>query len=94
MFQRLSDSNQCVELMKSYLCHYYFPSCNQTTLEILPVCRSSCVLVLNNGDCSDLRVVVNNELANITSPGETCLKTHRSFGNPPPVSGDCAAIES
>ena len=95
MFQRVSDSNQCVELMKSYLCHYYFPSCDQTTGEIVPVCRRSCALTLNNEDCSALRRIVTDilEQENVLSPGDSCLQTHRSFVNPPLVSEDCLAIE-
>ena len=96
MFQRVSDSNQCVELMTIYLCYYYFPPCNQTTGEIIPVCSRSCALTLNNENCSALRRIITDilEQDNIVSPGDSCLQTHRSFVNPPQVSEDCLSIES
>ena len=95
MFQNVSDINQYVELMTSYLCHYYFPSCDQMTGEIIPVCGNSCTLTLNIEDCSALREIVNYELEqdNITLIGDSCSKTHRSFVNPFSLSENCLSIE-
>jgi len=94
MVRSESDSNQCVELMKNFLCHYYFPLCNQTTGEIIPVCNHSCTLTLTDEDCSALREIVKGELEqdNVTSPKESCSQAYRSFGNPLSVSKDCFSI--
>ena len=87
--------NPCVELMLNYLCHYYFPLCNQTTGEITPVCSRSCTLLTNNQNCSALREIANEELEqeNVLSPGDSCAQTYQSFVNQPPVSENCLAIE-
>ena len=98
--QTISDTfqnetyNTCIELMESYLCHYYFPSCNMTTGEITPVCKSSCGLLINNEDCSKLVEITNIQLKqyNIT-PHHECLRTHRTFINPPALSENCLSIE-
>ena len=81
--------------MSNYICQYFFPSCNQMTGEITPVCDRTCVLLTNNGNCSTLRRIVNEELEreNIASTGDSCTRTYRSFGNPPLVSENCLAIE-
>ena len=98
--QRISDTlqnesdNTCIELMESYLCHYYFPLCNLTTGEITGVCQSSCHLLINNEDCSELVKITNMQLQqyNIT-PHHECLQTHRMFINPPALSENCLSIE-
>ena len=92
-FQRELD-NSCIELMENYLCHYYFPSCNVTTGEITPVCRSSCALLANNKDCSELMNYVNGQLKqhNVTPPGD-CGQTYSIHVNPPAVSENCLSIE-
>ena len=94
MVRSVSDSNQCVELMTNFLCHYYFPLCNQITGEIIPVCNHSCALTLTDEDCSSLREIVNGELEqdNVTSPKESCSQTYHSFSNPSSVSKDCFSI--
>ena len=95
MFQNNYDNNSCVELMLMFLCHYYFPQCNQKTDEITPVCTRSCGLLANTLDCSKLRTVANTvlELHNITPPDDSCAQTHRSYVNFPPMSGNCLSIE-
>ena len=87
--------NPCVDLMLNYLCHYYFPSCNQTDDEITPVCNRTCTFLTNNQNCSVLREIANQELEqhNLLSTGDSCVQTYRSFVNPPPVSENCLAIE-
>ena len=84
--------NPCVELMENYLCHYYFPLCNQTTGEITPVCRSSCALLANNEDCSELMEITNEELSQVDSI-DNCLQTYRNYTSAPTVSEKCLSIE-
>ena len=95
MLNRSYNLNPCVELMENYLCHYYFPLCNynQTTTEITPVCTSSCALLANNEDCSELMNIIDKEFSQIDSPGN-CLQTyHNYYENPPVVSENCLSIE-
>ena len=90
-----SDSynlNPCVELMENYLCHYYFPLCNQTTGEIIPVCRSSCTLLANNKDCSELMMEITNEMLRCDSI-DNCLQTFRIYENAAAVSENCLSIQ-
>ena len=94
VYFRVSDSynlNLCVELMENYLCHYYFPLCNQTTGEITPVCRSSCALLANNEDCTELMEITNEKLSQFDSIG-SCLQTFRTY-SAPAVSENCLSIE-
>ena len=86
--------------MENYLCHYYFPLCNQTTGEITPVCRSSCALLANNEDCSELVEITNEELVEITNEELSqvdsignCLQTYRNYSGVPAVSENCLSIE-
>ena len=95
-FQNESNNlNPCVDLMENYLCHYYFPLCNLTTGETTLVCNSSCALLVNNVNCSDLRTIANEELEedDIVPPDDVCLQTHSSYINPPVLSGNCLSIE-
>ena len=95
-FQNESNNlNPCVDLMKNYLCHYYFPLCNLMTGVTTLVCNSSCALLVNNEDCSELREIANEELQqdDIVPPDDVCLQTHSTFINPPAVSGYCLSIE-
>ena len=95
-FIRQTD-NQCVDLMENYLCYYYFPLCNQENNEIIPVCSRSCVLLRNNQDCYDLKVIANEELerVNILPPDDTCSVNHRSYIDSEAVtlSTSCHSIE-
>jgi len=93
-----SDSNNlnpCLDLMEQYLCYYYFPLCNVMTGEIIPVCSSSCALLRNNEDCSDLLEIANEEFEqdNISPPGDMCILTYRNFVNTPRISTNCTSIE-
>ena len=94
-FQNEPD-NSCIELMENYLCHYYFPLCNVTTGEITPVCRSSCALLLNNQDCTELREIANEQLNqhNIIPPDNKCLQTYSMYVNSLAMSESCLSIES
>ena len=86
--------NSCIELMENYLCHYYFPSCNVTTGEVTPVCRSSCALLANNEDCSELMKYVNGQLTQYNvAPPDDCRQTYSIYVNPPAVSENCLSIE-
>ena len=85
--------NPCVELMEYYLCHYYFPLCNQTTGEITPVCRSTCALLANNEDCTELMEITNEKLSQFDSISN-CLQTFRNYESAPTlVSENCLSIE-
>ena len=82
-----SDSynlNPCVEVMENYLCHYYFPLCNQTTGEITPVCRSTCGLLANNEDCFELMKITNMKLIHENDSVGNCQAL---------VSENCLSIE-
>ena len=91
-----ADNPECAESLQQYLCHYYFPLCNLTTGEIIPVCDNSCELLMENDNCNDLFTIASQELgsSNISIPDTTCLRTHRMFNNrPPSVSDKCSEIE-
>jgi len=93
-----SDSNNlnpCLDLMEQYLCYYYFPLCNVTTGEIIPVCSSSCALLRNNEDCSHLLKITNEEIEwdNVSLPGDMCTQTYRNYANAPQISTNCISIE-
>ena len=93
-----SDSynlNLCIELMENYLCHYYFPLCNQTTGEITPVCRSSCGLLANNEDCIELMEITNEKLnlSQFDSVGNCLLNQTNHESSPALVSENCLSIE-
>ena len=94
-FARESDDPICVDLVTRYLCHYYFPLCNATTDEIIPVCSRSCTLLTNNPNCLILRGIANEEIGqeNLVATGDSCNQTYRSYVNPPPVSESCFSIE-
>ena len=87
--------NPCVDLMLNYLCNYYFPQCDISTGEVTPVCSTSCALLGNNEDCVDLREMAYGilEKNNVSTPGESCFQTFRSYDNPPTVSESCLSIE-
>ena len=88
--------NPCVDLTLSYLCHYYFPSCNLATGEITPVCSSSCSLLRFNQDCATLTAVVNKELGQeivVIEDAQSCSQTYYSYVDIAPVSGNCLLIE-
>ena len=90
-----SSNPECAESVQQYLCHYYFPRCNLTTGEIIPVCDSSCELLFNNDSCRGLFTIASQELgrSNIPIPNDTCLRTYRSFNiRPPSVSDECTEI--
>ena len=89
------DDPECAETVQRYLCHYYYPRCNIATGEIIPVCDSSCELLFENDNCNDLFMLASQELRrnSLPIPDESCLTTHRSFNNPPPVSNECTEIE-
>lgn len=89
------NQNPCVNFMLNFLCYYYFPLCNLTTEAFTPVCDSSCYLLELTVDCPELRDFAYDELErdNVNAPDESCFQTHRSYVNPPRMSGDCVAIE-
>ena len=46
--------DSCAQLVQRYFCDYYYPFCDVQTGVITPVCSSSCNLLFNNKDCSDI----------------------------------------
>ena len=89
------DDPECTESLQRYLCHYYFPRCNMTTGGIIPVCNNNCELLFDNDNCNELFRLASQELnrSNLPIPDASCLTTHVSFNNPPPVSNKCTEIE-
>ena len=94
-----SHLDHCVQLLQSYLCHYYFPTCHVNRNEIYPVCSSSCNLLINHDDCSDLLVTALHIIAeqNITllPDDDLCVMTYRSFNGSASldVSSNCRSVE-
>ena len=89
-----SSNSECVESVQRYLCYYYFPLCDMTTGDIIPVCDSNCELLLENVACSNVLVVASEGLRthNVSIPDESCSRTHQPFINPV-ISNDCIEIE-
>ena len=91
--------DHCVQLLGSYLCHYYFPICRVNRNDIEPVCRSSCNLLLNDDNCSDLLMTALDIIAehNVTllPDDDLCVMTYRSYNGSgtPGVSSNCRNIE-
>ena len=95
----ISDSlEQCAQAIGDYLCHYYFPTCNMDGDKIIPVCSSSCNVLLNNEECLDL---FTNALSiigkkNITAlpSSDSCTMTYYSFNesDQPDVSRFCRQV--
>ena len=95
-----SNNDQCAELIGHYLCHYYYPVCDIDHNEILPVCSSSCNLLFNNEECSDLYTNALNLIAehnvSLVPSNDSCTMTYRSFADSvqPDASEDsCLDIE-
>ena len=92
-----SDDLQCIESVQRYFCHYYFPRCNLTTDEIIPVCTSDCDSLIENNDCHYLFMRASVELSREsipTIPDESCSRTHQMFNDDrPPISQSCTDIE-
>ena len=93
-----NNLEQYAQLIGNYLCHYYFPVCNMDGDKIRPVCSSSCNVLLNNEECSNLLKNALNLIAeqNITllPDNDSCAMTYRSFpeSNLPDVSQFCHNI--
>lgn len=93
------NHDKCVQLIENYLCHYYFPACHTDNNDILPVCSSSCNILLNNQVCSELLMDTLSYIAekNITllPDGDSCAVTHCFLSEPnkPAVNESCLGIE-
>ena len=97
-FNTSSYLNQCTELIGNYLCNYYFPLCRTDRNEFFPVCSSSCNLLYNNEECSNLLMDTLSYLVeqNITvlPDNNSCERTHHPFGpDHPGESNFCLSIE-
>ena len=71
LFTTTPDS--CEQSIQHYLCRYYFPSCDINV--IYPVCMSSCNLLYNNENCSEL---LRNALTVLANEGITVLPSNNS----------------
>ncbi|XP_065909293.1 uncharacterized protein [Dysidea avara] len=97
----ISDSfrahgGQCVNLTLHYLCYYYYPVCDLTTGVVMPSCTSSCNLLVNNQNCSDLleeaRVIINQMSPTVPFPEYDCARTYDTNGEPNNISEQCREI--
>ena len=90
-----ANASDCAEAVQRYLCYYYFPVCNMTTNEIVPVCTDTCELLYLNDDCLGLLVNASVDLMreSVPVPDDSCTQTSRSFSNVPMISNNCTAIE-
>lgn len=94
-----NNLDQCVQLIEHYLCLYYFPLCRSEDGKILKVCSSTCNLLFNNENCSNLFMNALNYIGeqNITllPDSDSCATTFRPFveSDQPSVSQKCASIE-
>ena len=43
--------SSCADMVQQYLCHFYWPVCNVTNAEVIPVCSESCVSLFDNEEC-------------------------------------------
>ena len=90
------NDSECVEPVQLYLCYYYFPLCDISTSEIIPVCDESCDFLFDNDDCLDLMTIAYQEFALYDLPplpDESCFPTYRNFARPASLSDICAEIE-
>ena len=89
---------QCVDLILHYLCYYYYPVCDLATGVVMPSCVSSCNLLVNNEDCSDLleeSIVILNQLSpSVPAPEYDCALTYDTLGEPIRISEQCKEIDS
>ena len=88
---------KCVDLILQYLCYYYFPVCDLSTGEVTTSCVSTCNLIVNNQDCSNLleeaRDIFNQIDRNIPTPNYNCLMTYVTRTEPTDISNECIEIE-
>ena len=97
----LSENHDCVQLVQRYFCDYYYPICDVENGIITPVCSSSCNLLFNNEDCSNLLTEAISMMEDQGFPevpsDDSCEETLLTLTGPPEptVSVDtCASIES
>lgn len=93
-----SHHNLCTELLGSYLCNFYFPFCRMEGDEIFSACSSSCNLLHNNEECSNMLTYTLSYLAEqgitVLPDNSLCEMTHRPFGSDfPGESNFCFDIE-
>lgn len=66
----------CVELLRQYFCHYYFPFCNMNATSVVPVCTSSCNLLFNNEECMSLLMeaiaLIKEQNITVTPSSNSC----------------------
>ena len=97
-FNASSYLDDCSLLIGNYLCAYYFPLCREDRNQIYEACSSSCNILFNNEECSNLFKDTINFIAeqNITILPDTdsCATTYRPLGfDQPDEASFCLSIE-
>ena len=88
----------CAQLTAHYLCQYYFPICNMDGDKIRPVCSSSCNILLNSKECSNLLMntlsLIGEQNVTLLPDYDSCAMTYRSYpaSGQPDVSQFCQVI--
>jgi len=88
----------CTDMVQEYLCFFYWPLCNLTNGQVLPVCSDSCDSLFNNEECSSVLTIATEILEervrdSIDMPSESCDTTTRELVGPYTESADCVTIE-
>ena len=95
----LRTGSSCVDMVQQYLCHFFWPVCNVTNGEVIPVCSDSCVSLFNNEECF---VALTNAIEalqesirdnSLSLPSESCDTTTRKLMESHIESEDCIEIE-
>ncbi|XP_065911219.1 uncharacterized protein [Dysidea avara] len=89
------NDSGCVDYALNYLCYFYYPVCSLTTGVVSYTCTSSCGLLVNNQNCSDILSLASNRLENnnFPEPEADCERTSRTPETPMVVAEECISIE-
>jgi len=89
----------CADMVQQYLCHFYWPVCDLTNGEVIPVCSDSCTSLFNNEECySTLTTAIGTLQEEIRDdsfsvPSESCNTATRKLMESHIESADCISIE-
>jgi len=87
-------ADPCADMVQQYLCHFYWPVCNLTNGEVIPVCTDSCTSLFNNEECNSiLTTAINTLQIRDDLPSESCYRTTRKLRESHNESTDCISIE-
>ena len=92
-------TGSCADMVQRYLCYFYWPRCDLTNGEVIPVCIDSCDSLFNNEECSSaLTSAIETLQGNIRDgslgvPSESCDTTTRRLMESHVESEDCITIE-